>query len=637
MFKIALINMPFASLSLPSIGLTQLKSMLAARFGDQISVDIRYINHDFAHYLDLAAYQTIVGSIDHHNSGLGDWFFRQAAFPGMADNAREYFRRYYPQQDQQSQMHKYVIQEKRRGLEGFLNGVIAKYELDKADIVGFTSMFSQNVACFSLARKIKERNPKVITVMGGANCEAPMGQEIARHVKQIDFVFSGPALKSFPEFVRHCMDQELDKCSAITGVIAKTAAEPRQTLVTLGKPAPADAGHGGAMGEELDIDNPVHLDYDSFLSDLDKNFPNKQVSPVILFETSRGCWWGEKAHCTFCGLNGQTMAYRSMKPNLAVDHIKDIFRYSSHSDRYNCVDNIMPKEYVKDVFPYIDTPSNVTLFYEVKADLSEDDMQALSKARVKIIQPGVESLATSTLKLMRKGTNVFQNLTLLRNCILYDIAPEWNLLIGFPGEGDDVYKQYVRDLPSLAHLPPPSGVYPVRFDRYSPYFTQARQFELDLHPVDYYKMTYPFDESVLSNLAYYFMDHNLNAKYFTTMVKWIGKIREKFDVWKARWQNQNNWSYPKLYLKTKDRSQVVYDSRSGRAVEHQMSELDVELLKFLTKPKRLTDIINEFSRVQQFDAEKEMESLHKLGLVFGEGNRYMSLVFLQEPPPISFT
>ena len=26
----------------------------------------------------------------------------------------------------------------------------------------------------------------------------------------------------------------------------------------------------------------------------------------ILFESARGCWWGEKQHCTFCGLNGSS-------------------------------------------------------------------------------------------------------------------------------------------------------------------------------------------------------------------------------------------------------------------------------------------------------------------------------------------
>jgi hypothetical protein len=139
----------------------------------------------------------------------------------------------------------------------------------------------------------------------------------------------------------------------------------------------------------------------------------------------------------------------------------------------DAVDNILLREYLRDVLPFVQTPENVEIFYEVKADLTESDVQVLAKARVKHIQPGIESLATSTLRLMKKGTSAFRNLALLKFCAMYDIAPAWNLLIGFPGEGAPVYEKYINDLPLLVHLSPPSDVYPVRFDRFSPYFMKA--------------------------------------------------------------------------------------------------------------------------------------------------------------------
>ena len=60
------------------------------------------------------------------------------------------------------------------------------------------------------------------------------------------------------------------------------------------------------------------------------------------------------------------------------------------------------------------------------------------------------SLSTSTLKLMKKGTSVFVNLALLLRCLRYEVNPQWNLLVGFPGEKDDVYEKYVADLDRLA-------------------------------------------------------------------------------------------------------------------------------------------------------------------------------------------
>ncbi len=453
MYKIALINMPFANLSFPSIALTQLKAVVDERFKDQVSADIHYLTHDFARYLGLDLYELITGSADAQNAGLGDWFFRQTAFPELANNAGVYLSRYFPFHTEEMNTLKSRILEKRRGLDQFLDSLISKYALDQAQLVGFTSMFMQNAAAFSLARRLKERPSKPIVVIGGANCETPMGQVIVKEVAPIDYVFSGPALKSFPDFVQHCIDGDLSKADSIKGVFTK-----RNYVFQTGP---------DAIGEELSIDVPIDLDYQPFLERLTENFPDGEVDPVLLFETSRGCWWGERAHCTFCGLNGISMAYRAMSPDRALKQFDSLFEFAPRVSRMDAVDNILPKSYLHEVLPHLKTPENVSLFYEVKADLSESDVQTLAKARVKIIQPGIESLATSTLKLMKKGTSAFRNLALLKFCAMYGIEPGWNLLIGFPGEGADVYRKYIDDLPLFTHLFPPTGAYPVRFDRYS--------------------------------------------------------------------------------------------------------------------------------------------------------------------------
>lgn len=630
MLKISFVNMPFAAVELPSIGLTQIKGVIDRKFGDKVTTSLHYLNQEFAKYLGLDFYKSITGSLEHHNSGIGEWFFRQAAFPELADNTEEYFRRYYPHRNEVSQRLRDLLHEKRKGLDEFLDSLIEKHSLDRADIVGLTSMFSQNVSSFAMARKLKARNPNLITAMGGANCESPMAQEIVKQVKYIDYAFSGPALKSFPDFVQNCLDNDTEKSSSIKGILSKPKLDKSRTLPMLN-----ESSHPQTMGEELDINVTVHLDYDEFLDVLELNFPKKQVDPILLFETSRGCWWGEKAHCTFCGLNGQTMNYRAMSRDNALEQFEAIFKYSSRCSRLSCVDNILPKSYLTDVLPFLNTPANMSIFYEVKADLSEEDVQVLANARVKTIQPGVESLATSTLKLMKKGTSVFQNLFLLKNCVMYDVEPEWNLLIGFPGEGADTYKKYVRDLHLLTHLPPPHGVFPVRFDRYSPYYVQAKQYELDLHPVDFYELTYPFDKESLANLAYYFMDHNLNAKYFLTMAKWIGKIKEQYNPWWNRWHGKDELSPPALFFKPAGASRVVHDSRTGEVIEHRVSEAGLRVLDYLDKPRKLSDITAGLSQTPGFDSEVELASLQHRGLVFQEGERFVSLVFPRRPPNLT--
>ena len=611
MYRITLINMPFANLSIPSIALTQLKAVVESRFKEHVSVNLLYLNHDFANYLGLDLYDLIVNSPESQNSGLGDWLFRQTAFPSLPNNANVYLSRYFPVHTDQMDQLKNLVLEKRRGLNSFLEGLIRKYSLTQNELVGFTSMFMQNVASFSLAKKIKDKNKDITVIMGGANCESPMGQVIVRYVDAIDYVFSGPALRSFPEFVEHQLDGEVWKCGSIKGVFTK-----KNYMF-----------HSGpeAIGEELSIDVPIDLDYGPFINTLSESFPERQLDPILLFETSRGCWWGERAHCTFCGLNGTTMGYRAMNPELALKQFDSLFTYAPKVSRLEAVDNILPREYLKDVLPFVKTPENVEIFFEVKADLTESDVQVLAKARVKHIQPGIESLATSTLKLMKKGTSAFRNLALLKFCSMYDIRPAWNLLIGFPGEGAPVYEKYVNDLPLLVHLSPPSGVYPVRFDRYSPYFVKAGEYGLDLHPLDYYPLIYPFPQDAIDNLAYYFSDLHIYSEYVQTMSKWIMKIREKVDRWIERWQSDH--VRPKLFLRQNGKQSVVHDSRSNEVAEYPLGENSTRALRYLAvKPRDMVDLAREFRDVDGFDANQTIAFFKDKGLVFEENERFFSLV-----------
>jgi ribosomal peptide maturation radical SAM protein 1 len=611
MYRITLINMPFANLSMPSIALTQLKGVVESHFKEQVSINLLYLNHDLANYLGLGLYDLIVNSTESQNSGLGDWFFRQTAFPDLPNNAGVYLSRYFPFHTDQMNKLKGLVLEKRRGLNSFLESLIKKYSLDQNELVGFTSMFMQNVASFSLARKIKDKNKDITIIMGGANCESPMGQVIVRYVDAIDYVFSGPGLRSFPEFVEHQLAKKIWKCGSIKGVFTK-----KNSLF-----------HSGpeAIGEELSIDVPIDLNYRPFLNTLSESFPERQFDPILLFETSRGCWWGERAHCTFCGLNGTTMSYRAMNPELALKQFDSLFTYAPRVSRLDAVDNILPREYLRDVLPFVQTPENVEIFYEVKADLTESDVQVLAKARVKHIQPGIESLATSTLKLMKKGTSAFRNLALLKFCSMYDIAPAWNLLIGFPGEGAPVYEKYINDLPLLVHLSPPSGVYPVRFDRFSPYFMKADEYGLDLHPLDYYPLIYPFPQDAIDNLAYYFNDLHIDSEYAQTMSKWIRKIREKVDRWIECWKSDH--VRPKLFLRQNENQSVVHDSRSNEVAEYPLGENSTRALRYLTvKPRDMVDLAREFRDVNGFDAKQEIAFFKERGLVFEENERFFSLV-----------
>ena len=61
-----------------------------------------------------------------------------------------------------------------------------------------------------------------------------------------------------------------------------------------------------------------------------------------------------------------------------------------------------------------------------------------------IVQAGIESLSTHTLKLMKKGSTALMNIQTLKWCREHGVLCDWNLIYGFPGEVPDDYRDSVR-------------------------------------------------------------------------------------------------------------------------------------------------------------------------------------------------
>ncbi|MGI5451625.1 hypothetical protein ACQEWB_00215 [Streptomyces sp. CA-249302] len=69
-----------------------------------------------------------------------------------------------------------------------------------------------------------------------------------------------------------------------------------------------------------------------------------------MVEGARGCWWGEKHHCTFCGLNSSFMEYRSKSPDAFYDEVVRQVERHQVLDLY-VVDNILDMKYLPTVLP----------------------------------------------------------------------------------------------------------------------------------------------------------------------------------------------------------------------------------------------------------------------------------------------
>jgi len=632
--------MPWAFMKLPSIGLTQLKQVLDEAYGDQVCTKLHYLNLDFARFFGPVTYNFLANDTLTKYSGYGEWFFRHVAFPEAPDNRDSFFEYFqlgnapvdphaWSPFSKELRFYVQVLEPKRLKLEAFMDQLILDNQLHTVDLIGFTSLFGQNIPNLALARRIKHFNPKVTIVMGGANCESPMGEELLRQFEVLDYTFSGKALISFPTFVGTMLEGDHKASLAIDGVFH------RDNLKQIAYSALDRVGKHkemiGTLGKELDPNHIVGLDYDSFLDRTDEVFAGTPFKPYLLFETSRGCWWGEKAHCTFCGLNGNTMKFTSLESQKARSFLGEFFeRYTPRASEFGATDNIMPKGMIEDVFSHLDLPEDVTLFYEIKADLKPDQLITMASSRITTVQPGIESIDASILKLMRKGATGTSNVAFLRNAAEAGIFCFWNLLIGFPGETEAPYHKYIQDFPSLYHLTPPKDVYMIRFDRYSPYFTQQEAYGLNLIPMAYHRFIYPeMNETSLYNLAYFFEDDQTDAPYHHNVRNWFHTMREAVKKWNIRYSGNDEKPSPQLYLLPEGKT--IFDSRSGKVVHLPLTDSHRHLLELLRHPMSKGKLQSAARSYGLTDITSELTYLMEHRLVFHEEGRTLVSLLTDGP------
>lgn len=633
--RLALVNMPFGSLNRPPIGLTQLRAVAEARLGSQIQVSLLHFNLEYGKRIGAEIYQEICH--DFFSCSLGEWLFREIAHPQLTPNDGDYFGRYFPHSAPPDRQ---LIADLKAKVARISEELIESYRLDSYDLIGFTAMFAQTNPSIAIARLVKERNPEVTTLMGGATCEGSPGGVLARSISALDFTFSGPGMVSFPLFLEHWL-RDRNRIPHIPGVnqahgtSGQSAARPdpativgSHTPVTIRTTPPPSGGLRPAVerGADQAIEEYPELDYDDYFDAVDRLFPGESaVKPAVLFETARGCWWGERSQCTFCGLNGESMAFRAMSPGRAVHTIQSLFdRYATRTRAgFQSVDNIMPKEYLTEVLPLLRPPPSSFLFCEIKANLSDDDVATLAKAQVTAIQPGVEALSTDVLRLMRKGSNAFTNVRLLKSCRRHGVDPIWYILIGFPGEDESVYPAYQAVIPQLFHLPPPGAVFPVRFERFSAYFEDPEGFGLSLEPAEMYRHTLPFSGMDLREFAYWFEDVTADAAYAKNTAKWRGPLNDLIDEWRKRWAHPAVPPRLELDCAASGVEAKVVDTRGSEPLTYEVPRHVVRLLQELEVPLDRQRILGIGD--QRDETEDALQWALTRGLIFAEGSHLLGL------------
>lgn len=555
--RIALVNMPLASAARPSLALGLLQSLADRQGYDCCS---KYFNVLFARMVGHKDYRKMA---DYFPVPLlaGEWVFSQAFYGQEVSSWDAYVSDVLAHPlltlppDART-----LVQNAVRLAEEFLELCLNSCDWSQYRMVGFTSTFEQTMASMCLARLIKQKYPEVTIVMGGANFEAGMGLPYLHLFPFVDYISHGEADVSFLQL---CERLEVEEHPAPPpGFVSQTDCELK---------------HPAKLRDMDDLPYPT---FDDFYRAIRHSGINATIIPM---EAARGCWWGEKSHCTFCGLNGETMRFRQKSAQRAIAETAELAR-RYHPQLLSFSDNILSRDYMKTVLPHwAAEPEGVRTekFFEVKANMSREELVLLKRAGIVQIQPGIESLVDSTLRIMGKGVTGVQNIALLRWCMEIGIDANWNLLYGFPGEDPTSFTQTTELIQKLSHLSPPQGCFPIRIDRFSPNYERWQQQGFQsISPVRAYAHVFDADAEEIDQLAYFFdYEHAQSA----ALPELATPMREFWELWLKRHSKGQSGEF--IVSEGSVDGCTIIDSRFNRpAMRYKLNSAETALLLACDQP-----------------------------------------------------
>ncbi|WP_155543074.1 RiPP maturation radical SAM C-methyltransferase [Amycolatopsis camponoti] len=598
---VVLVSMPFLEADRPSIQLGLLK-VIAGQHG--FPVRTLHANLDFAVRVGLDHYRRLA---DHRGRQIGDWLFSVEAFGDAAPDPDGKLLDELGAELSYLDGPERLLAVRDQDVPAYLDAIAE--ELAGVPVVCFSSTFQQNAASFALARRLKERDPGVVTVFGGANFEGEMGLELVRSVGCVDLAVLGEGDVAFPRLLGALAN------GTDPGVIPGVARRVGDDVVA----TPAEPPH-----ERLD-ELPVP-DYDEYFERAARlGLPTEHVA--LPFESARGCWWGAKHHCTFCGLNGTTMRFRAKSADRVLGELDEQAR-RYRTFRFDAVDNILEPGYLKDLLPALtEADREYQIFYEVKANLTRAQLKLLARAGVTQLQPGLESLSSAVLRLMDKGVRAAQNVNLLRWARYYGIGVGWNILWGFPGEPADEYAAQAAAVPHLVHLQPPAGANRLWLERFSPLFTQPGRFpQRAREPESSYRHVYPSTVDI-DRVAYFFdyaPEDELPPEVYTP-------LKDAVAAWTAAWEAKQP---PVLVYRCAPGFLQIYDGRHPEThgtYTFRDTLADV-YLACVDRPRTAAAVHRELGLTVPVSAvEKVFRGFGDRGLMFLDGTLALSLALPATP------
>jgi ribosomal peptide maturation radical SAM protein 1 len=490
---------------------------------------------------------------------------------------------------------------------------ISRNDWERYSLVGFSICLCQLTSSLYLMREIKARCIRPVMLAGGSLIVASSAKTMLQAFPQIDAAIVGEGEKPLASLVEHFnQTNDLTDLLQIDGLV--TAKSHKNAL---------------RFSQIPDLSEIPAPDYQDYFDLLNSFAPEKRFFPILSAEISRGCWWqarkghGEKQGCAFCNLNLQWKGYRSKNPEQVISEINGLtFRHGILSVAFT--DNVIPPKQTEPIFEGLaSSKKDFQLFCELRASLTKRQLAVLRQAGVSEVQVGIESLSTSLLKKINKGTTAIENLEIMKHCEALSISDSSNLMICFPGSDQRDVDETLRAIEYAQSFHPLKIVY-FWLGLESPVYRNYHDFGLKAvlnHPN--YRVLFP--GNIVDKVAFIIQDYRGQKAYQKKLWR---PVKEAVLSWKKNYEKLHKTPLSAPILSYRDgRDFIIIRQRriNGNSQNHRLKGTSRAIYLFCDQNRSIREITGKFPMVNEQKITAFLKMMTQKKLMFEENGNYLSL------------
>lgn len=427
-----------------------------------------------------------------------------------------------------------------------------------------------------LFRLLKKEQPNVKIVVGGSNCTPDFSQALLREFLEIDYVICDESIEAFVLLVEKLLNKTENNIPHVS--TRENIAAEYQFI--------------------QDMDKQPCPNFDDYFEIIKKyNISREYIT--LPYEISRGCWWCERKPCRMCGFFGNRKKYILKSSSKVIKELHYLNkRYGV--DKFRFSDLVQPKKNYLEQLQVL-SAYDMKFFYEIRPDVSEEELFLLRNMGVTFAQIGIESLNTKQLQYMNKGTTGIYNIYILLLCSSYKIDVIWNYLYGFEEEEIGWYEEVVEIIPYLYHLQPPI----------------ARRVWINKYSEEYYELE-------RSNDSFFeFQTIDFQTFFKITIREEFVDLYEKLCIAIECWREEYNHNCG-LYIDV-NKEDYIKISRIGRVNRvYELVGVKARIYNFFMKPRSMEEAVKELN-FNSIIIKSELDKLIEDKLILNLDEKYLSL------------